>query len=75
MWRKNRFKKKKKHRTDTETPRAPEGDESRLTATRVFGTLALLNALRFPIMDLGWGGAGHLGYLDQEKLGQCWSGI
>eukprot|EP00913_Durusdinium_trenchii_P007065 g6647.t1 len=24
-----------------------------LTATRVFGTLALLNALRFPIMDLG----------------------
>lgn len=30
-----------------------QGDESRLTATRVFGTLALLNALRFPIMDLG----------------------
>ena len=30
-----------------------QGDGDRLTATRVFGTLALLNALRFPIMDLG----------------------
>eukprot|EP00435_Cladocopium_sp_Y103_P072026 s185_g39.t1 len=29
------------------------GDESRWTPTRIFGTLALLNALRFPIMDLG----------------------
>jgi len=61
--------------TNTKTPRAPQGDESRLTATRVFGTLALLNALRFPIMDLGWGNlakvvVGHLG--DPEKAGQ-WS--
>ncbi|CAJ1441480.1 unnamed protein product [Effrenium voratum] len=30
-----------------------QGDAASLTATRVFGTLALLNALRFAIMDLG----------------------
>ena len=28
-------------------------DQSAFTATRLFGTLALLNALRFPMMDLG----------------------
>ena len=30
-----------------------QGEGHSLTATRIFGTLALLNALRFPIMDLG----------------------